>query len=71
MKTTITENDRCYFMEIAAETMAEAAMLARMSINSTKELRCVDTHALSDGTFHCQIAIGIRKSKSSEIRKAT
>lgn len=48
MKTTITENDRCYFMEIAAETMAEAAMLARMSINSTKELRCVDTHALSD-----------------------
>lgn len=71
MKTEITENSGCYFMELVPETMVEAAMLVRMSINSTKELRGLTTHAMSDGTFCSQIAIGIRKTTSSEIRKAT
>jgi hypothetical protein len=71
MKVTISENPSSFFFEFTAETQAEAATLASLGMNATKELRCASTHILSDGVFYTQMAIGARKNKCSEIPKAT
>lgn len=66
MKAEVDEYDGCFSIILEAETLAEAAIVVRMGINATKELRCVDALATRNGDNPIYVAIVIGKRKQSE-----
>lgn len=58
MKVKATEFDGCHSFELEAETLADAAFLVRMGMNSTPELRSLGADAYKDGTIFGYIVIG-------------
>lgn len=66
MKITIDENHDNFMIRTEAETIQEAALLVRMGINSTKELRYSTAYATNDSVFHT-LVIGKAKNANCEV----
>lgn len=66
MKITFNEYAD-FFIELEAETVSDAAMIARMGIMSTQKATC-NAFANSSGTVTAQISIGKKKFKTGEIK---
>jgi len=69
MKVELNEYDGCFKIALTAETVADAATLARMSANRTTELRSCGANAYKDGTFCGHVVIGKRKNNTSTIKQ--
>lgn len=69
MKVKFTENGGCYCASLEAETVAEAAALVRMGMDSTRELRSCSTEAYQDGTVSSYIVVGKSKKADSHVPK--
>jgi hypothetical protein len=67
MKVIIVEREGCFGMEATAETMAEAALLVRMGMNATKEIRCLSATANQDGTFGACIVLGKHRDANNDV----
>ena len=70
MKCRVNEYSHCFDIELTAETLAEAILLARLGVNRTKELRCCDVSAMREGPMYGYIVIGKRAREQSEIPHA-
>lgn len=70
MKISFNEYGGCFEVAMTAETVQEAALLARFGINGTKEVRSIGAHAFLDGTFTAHVVIGKRRNHQSAIEKA-
>ena len=68
MKANLTEYDRVFLVELIAEDMSEAAIIARFGINSTKELMHKSARVYKEGQFSATISIGKRKQPESVIK---
>lgn len=68
MKITLQEYDGCFSFDMEAETLKDAALLVRMGINATKEIRFLSAIAPSDGDFRGIVVIGKRKRPTAEVR---
>ena len=69
MKVELNEYDGCFDIALTAETVADAAKMARMSMNRTTELRSCGADAYADGTFYGHVVIGKRKNNTSTIKQ--
>lgn len=64
----LVEHVGCFSMDMRAETVAEAAQLARLKMNGTKEMRGIYAYADKDGTFSGSVVIGKSKKVTSELK---
>lgn len=69
MKVEFAENAGCYSASLEAETVAEAAALVRMGLNSTRELRSCGTNVYQDGPVVSYIVVGKSKKADSRVPK--
>ena len=69
MIAKLIENGGCFSVEFKAETIADAALLSRMAVNATKEIRNLNAYAHNDGTFSGSIVIGKAKNNDSSLRR--
>ena len=71
MKAELTEHEGCFAIELEAETVVEAALIARFAINHTKEIRGtggrVDKPIGQESCFSAYIVVGKRKDAGSSI----
>lgn len=58
MKITLTEHEGCFAFSMEAEGLRDAALLTRLAINKTKELRSLDVFANPDGSFTGSCVLG-------------
>jgi len=63
----MTEHDGCFSFEMAAETMADAALLTRYATNVTDNVRNAGAYANKDGTFNGHCVLAKRRKASSDI----
>lgn len=70
MKATLTEYYGCFSIELEAETLAEAAIITRAGMNSTKELRSLDAYVgAQDGTFVLSTVLAKSKKANGNVPK--
>ena len=67
MKVTVNEHQGCFGIDLAPETMAEAALLVRLGVNATAEIRTCSTKAYNDGTFGFDLVLGKHRRADSAI----
>lgn len=67
----MSEYEGCFSFEMQAETVADAALLARFAANRTVEVRHANADATQDGSFWGHLVIGKAKNSTSRIRKRT
>jgi len=67
MKTTITEFEQTFSIELSPETVEDVSVLARMSLNSTKKLSNVSTTFFRDGKSVSYVYIIKRKKSNGTI----
>ena len=67
MKTTFTEYNGCFGVDLSAETIDEAALLTRFAINRTTEIRIASGFVSQSGEFNVSIVLGKRKQPTGEI----
>lgn len=67
MKTTFNEFKGCFSIDFEAETVADAAFIARLKLNGIKELRGIHANAYKDGTVFGSVIIGKRKQQITGI----
>ena len=67
MKIKFTEAEGCFFFDLEAETMQEAALLTRFSVNRSKEVRHAEAVVTSTGGFEASVVIGKIKKPTSAI----
>lgn len=66
MRITLTEMDGCFSFDLEAETIQDAALLTRFSVNRSKEVRHAEAIVTSTGGFEASVVIGkIKKSTSA------
>ena len=70
MKIYMTENEGCVAFDMTAETMADAALLARLPNNLTNEVRSPTTNSHKDGTYTRPCVLGKRRRADSFIARA-
>ena len=69
MKTTIDENDDNFFFQFQAETKEEAALLVRMGMTATNELKFrTRTFVSQGGCFDSQLCIGRAVRGTAEVQ---
>jgi hypothetical protein len=71
MKVEVTEYQGCFSIDLSAETIAEAAKLTRLGMNSTKELRGLDAYASENGTFTASCVVAKARKATSQIPRLT
>ena len=69
MKVQVTEHDGCFGVCLTAETLPEAALLTRLGMNRTNELRHAHTTASKEGQFEFNLCFGKHKRASGEVPK--
>lgn len=62
MKIRMIEHSGCFCLDLTAETMEDAALLARFGSNSTSEIRHRSTSAHADGNFTTALVFGKGKT---------
>jgi hypothetical protein len=63
----VTENGGCFAISLQAETLQDAALLTRLGMNATKDMRYVGTSAYEDGRFEFGIVIGKHKRATERV----
>lgn len=66
MKVTFQEFDECFSIDLHAEDLEECALLVRLGLNATKDLRSVTSYAYKD--ISSAIVIGKRKNHTSMVK---
>jgi hypothetical protein len=69
MKIIALEYEGCFAFDLTAETIQEAALLARFGMNHTKELRTAYVNVSKEGTFYSSIVVGKRKDNCGVIAR--
>lgn len=69
MKITLTEHDGCFAFDLAAETLPDAALLTRLGMNATKEIRHASTNVSRDGRFEAGVVIAKHKHANNDVPK--
>lgn len=69
MTITFTEHEGCFSFNLAAETMQDAALIARFAINATSEIRHLSGIANQDGTFTGGLVIAKHKRADGFIQR--
>jgi len=69
VKCEVTEYPGFFGVELTPETIEEAAVLIRLGMNATRELRYVGAAARSDKTIDASITIGKAKRGASAIAR--
>ena len=69
MKVNVNEHGGCFSINLEPETIAEAALLIRLGINGTKEVRSLSAYASGDNTISACVVIGKHKKPSSQVAK--
>lgn len=69
MKITLTELDGCFSFNLTAETLPDAALLTRLGMNATSELRYVSATADKGGSFQAGVVIAKHKQANNIIPK--
>lgn len=67
MKLTFRELEGCFAVEMEAETMQDAILLARFATNRTEKVRHAGAAFNSDGTASGSIVLGKQKNPTSMI----
>lgn len=67
MKITFEECGQCFAVHLDAETLQDAALLTRFSINHTAEIRSAGAEAHADGSFSGYIVIAKHQHPTSDI----
>jgi hypothetical protein len=67
MKTTFTEHEGCFSIEMTAETKEDVIALARFGINVTKKVQLCAASFFQDGDAHGSIILGKRKQSACSI----
>lgn len=67
MKIAFMEHDGCFSLDLTAETVQDAAHLARLGLTAKKEVRLIHAYPDGDGTFTASVVIGKSTIKSSTI----
>ncbi len=65
MKAEINEYDGCYAIDLTAETVEDAAKLVRLGMNTTKELRSLESYVSQSGTFFSASCVVAKAHKAS------
>ena len=68
MKSTMYEHDGSFEFTFEAESVADAAMLARFALNATKDIQYLDATAYKDGTFTGYLRLGKRMRPNGDIK---
>lgn len=68
MKVEFKEHGGCFAFELEPETMADAAQLARLAVNGTKEVRSISVNAYRDLTMSGTVVLGKLKNDKSNLR---
>ncbi len=69
MKVKAQEEEGCFGVTLEAETMAEGALLTRLGMNATSEIRYCRANANRDGTFTWAIVFAKHRRADCEIPK--
>lgn len=69
MKININEWDHVFEFDLTPETVAEAALLVRIGMNTTKEVSYISTNANKDGTITSGIALKKVKRVVSQVSR--
>ena len=69
MKIEFSEHDGCFAVDMSAETMEEAAKLARFGMNRTSEIRHCSAYVSAQGEFSASIIFGKSKRANNDIPK--
>ena len=69
MKINLIENDGCFSFRLTAETLVDAALLTRLGMNATKEVRTISTFVNRDGSFESAVVIGKHKNSGPFVPK--
>ncbi|HSI08810.1 MAG TPA: hypothetical protein VK985_09465 [Rariglobus sp.] len=67
MRIEILETDHCFTIEVHAETMAEAATLTRIGMNTTKNEARLTTYVDREGSFSSFVALKKGKRAAAEV----
>lgn len=67
MKAEALEFDGCFSIRLIAETMEEAAVLVRMGMNRTDEIRTAETSVNSESKFETCVVFGKSKRSNSYV----
>lgn len=70
MKITMNEYEKSFSFSMEAETMADAALLARYAINVTSEVMAAESYANTDGTVAGYCVLGKRRKATSTIARS-
>lgn len=70
MKIEMKEYDGSFAFNMKAETVQDAAMLARWGINRTRRIVCAGAYADKSGEFSGYLTIAKRKHQTSHISQA-
>ena len=68
MKITLQEHSEGFAFDFTPETVADAAMLSRLALNCTKEVRMVQVIARRDHTIDGYLELGKRKNDTGTIK---
>jgi hypothetical protein len=69
MKIELHEYEGCFSFDLTAESVADAALIARLAVNATKDVRGCSAHASEDGEFTGAFTVGKRKESTGSIPK--
>jgi hypothetical protein len=63
----LKEHEGCFAFELTPETTQDAALIVRLGINATKEVRHLSAAVNSDGTFGGTLVLGKHKAANNHI----
>lgn len=69
MKLLYCEDEACFALDFDAETLEDAAFLVRLGMNSTNELRSLQSCVNQKGGFASSVVIAKRKQSTDTIQK--
>ena len=69
MRVNVIENDYVYSIELVAETLQDAAWMARWNLNAKKEPDYRSVYVRSDGVFSGSVAWKVRADWVAEIKR--
>lgn len=65
MKIILTEFEKCFAFDLLAETKEDAALLVRLGMDGTQEVRSLATHVNKDGGFTAHVVVGKHRKADS------
>lgn len=68
VKVEVREYEGCFGIDLTPETIEEAALLIRLGINGTLELRSLNAAAHSSGRIDASLVIGKRKQQRANVK---